>query len=458
MVRPLASLMVASCLLCTAPAPAAPRQTVQQEIKATDRPGMSRRFFAESLLTRDELLAALDGLERPLTEPVLAAVFSAYAEAAGRAEKAALDAMYLEENGDVRYPPLSPPQLAAIAAAASKATAEATDAAVRELAQSGATAAMTEEQIAADLYRRLASRKYMSALSGYHRDGDPGYDTLADYQLALRVDRGIADAASRAAKDTAAKAAFDAAVASYRATGEVLGRRVVEASGRSLIAPRILWGGPDPEPADFGELTKVVRADQTMWAKANDSLGVAIASYLTAGISPDAVDPYAASRWRLRHLEATASRATVVVSWAMAIADAATVLGASEAELAAMRAVVDQSLADQVSRMEATLAAYQAWVDAARAKGVHPYSTEPTPALMQALERQTALDRATRERVLATVQSPLLAEALRAIVSPEEGARMPGWVQRARSFAAEEARRANEQPTGGASETEGGAK
>ena len=142
----------------------------------------------------------------------------------------------------------------------------------------------------------------------------------------------------------------------------------------------------------------------------------------------------------------------------MAIADAATVLGASEAELAAMRAVVDQSLADQVSRMEATLAAYQAWVDAARAKGVHPYSTEPTPALMQALERQTALDRATRERVLATVQSPLLAEALRAIVSPEEGARMPGWVQRARSFAAEEARRANEQPTGGASETEGGAK
>lgn len=407
-------------------------------MEAAKRLETARRFLQEAMFRRDDLYAVLgvpgaDGrppLDRALTEAVVEAVYPIYIREVGEAAQEAVDRLYtIGPANEVTLPRLDGGEFVAIARRVSERFRAAADAAAMDAARSGANVDRTADAIVADLFRRFAARQLQVEMAGYHDPDSSGYDTLAGFAAARVELADIGSAAARADRDEHARAALDGAIAAYRAEGLAIGTALVERSGASAVVTRMLWGGPDQQPAEIARILEASRPLGRRWLDANERLGVAIERHLALGIGPEGEDRFAAARWRLRHLAATARRSIPTRSAAEVMADVAVALGVCADEAAALRSIMDASLAELAARRAATLAAHAAWVAELERSGVRTRSASPSDALIDAYRRQRATEEALRSRLLAAVRSEMVVTALRAVPDPFGDGTGPRWLE-----------------------------
>lgn len=387
-----------------------------------ERRKLIERFLGEMTLARTDFIRALSTLDPQVAAIGADAIFHEYATSIAAARDAAILALYGGDGEQADLPAVSSGELVAIARRTAEAFVAATSAAATELSQAAANAQRPAAEIEADLLRVLAARGYRHSLTAYA--DDVGYDTLIDFDQARRADPRIGRAADAAEADEPARSARDAAIAAYREIGTRLARAVVAKAGASAAATRTRWGGQD-EPAEVTEILSRHKQGAAQWQDANEALADAFERFLLSG-----GDAQAAARWRLRSLAATVDRSILVFSSARALLDGAILLGVSEQELAPLRAALDEAAVAQVERMKATLAAHRRWIAELKAAGLREGSSEPSEALLAAHERQMALDRSLCQRVLTSIGSPLVREALSKMPSPEAWVRAPYWLQK----------------------------
>lgn len=419
----------------------------QAAMEAAKRLETARRFLQEAMFRRDDLYAVLgvpgaDGrpaLDAALMEAVVEAVYPIYIREVGEAAQEAIDRLYTIGPADeVTLPRLDGGEFVAIARRVSERFRAAADAAAAEAARSGANLDRTAEAIVADLFRRFAARQLQVEMAGYHDPDSSGYDTLKGFATARSECPDIAAAAARADRDEHARAALDGAIAAYRAEGLAIGTALVERSGASAVVTRVFWGGPDQQPAEIARIIESRRPLGRRWLDANERLGIAIERYLALGVGPEGEDRFAAARWRLRHLAATASQSIPTRSAAELIADAAVALGVCSDEAGSISAIMDASLVELAARRAATLLAHTAWLAELERRGVRAQGALPNDALIGAYRRQRATEESLRSRVLAAIRSEMVASALRAVPDPFGDGAGPRWLEALREQSREQ--------------------
>ena len=370
--------------------------------------------FADSItLRRDVMLATLASLDRSVADIVADTVLSEYTRTVGGACGAAEARLFPVRDGERTCADLPEAALEDAVQDLEQTFVAGTDRAIDGLARAAAQEDAEVPKIRARLYARIAGRIRV-LLWGIGNRGDGSLDALdlfrqecARHEPLHRLEAELRDSA-----------AVITAVSEFERAGETYARlqlgRVAEIAAASVLA--------DDEriPASLREEPGGASRATDAWRAANDELASAFERSLDS-----AGDPLPAALWRIAYLERRRGDALPASTDPRRLVDMAYTLGLSDAERAAVDAIIADTTVRRADLDRRIVAEFDAWARSTARSGAAPYSIPPTQRMIAAYEELESLSTGALERTRGTIRSEIVRSAI--VVPAERFEDTPLW-------------------------------
>ncbi len=402
-----------------------PQQAAPDTIPVADRHDGFGRTINRVLLRREAVMAALASLERDVATIVADESFRDYATAVGQAREEVEGALFPTKDGQPALGSLADAEIANVARTFEKRLVEATDNAITSLARAGADDEAGAAALRADLYRRILATSSPISREPMRGDAATTSDALTIWKEAVDRDPILAPAKSWMPSHPQFVTALDR----LRSEGERLSRARLEDVAEFTMFYAV--EGADRIPADLRLDRSLSKKRHQAWLTVNHAMAEAIErAFLTGPEADDApgVGPLPAAAWIVCYLQITRTDAVPSVSSVQTLIATTTSFGVSEAEADAMRLAVEQSILARAGLFRRLVRAYDEWARGATERGETLFASPPPDRLVAAYDELDELERTTRAKVVAAIESTFVRKRIKAIAdAPPIPHLIPMW-------------------------------